>query len=38
MERSFAKEIESLSLGEGKVFDGEGILAVTKTPLQSGLS
>lgn len=38
MERSFAKEIESLSLGAGEVFEGEGILAVTKALLQSGVS
>src|SRR3989337_4419699 len=38
MERQFTKEIESLRLGEGQVFHGEGILAVTKALLQSGLS
>lgn len=38
MERSFASEIESLSLGAGEVFHGEGILAVTKALLQSGVS
>ncbi len=38
MERSFAREIESLGLGEGQVFRGEGILAVTKALLQSGVS
>ena len=38
MERSFAKEIESLKLGDGEVFHGEGILAVTKALLQSGVS
>lgn len=38
MERSFASEIKSLSLGEGDVFHGEGILAVTKALLQSGVS
>lgn len=38
MERSFAKEIEYLKLGEGEVFHGEGILAVTKALLQSGVS
>ena len=36
MERSFKKEIELLRLGEGEVFHGEGILAVTKGLLQSG--
>ena len=38
MERSFAKEVESLKLGEGEVFHGEGILAMTKALLQSGVS
>jgi indolepyruvate ferredoxin oxidoreductase, alpha subunit len=38
MERSFAKEIESLTLGAGETFYGEGILAVTKALLQSGVS
>ena len=38
MERSFAKEIENLSLGAGESFHGEGILAVTKAILQSGVS
>ena len=38
MERSFAKEIELLRLKEGEVFTGEGILAVTKALLQSGVS
>lgn len=38
MERSFAKEIESLELGAGETFHGEGILAVTKALLQSGVS
>ena len=38
MERSFATEIESLKLGEGEVFHGEGILAVTKALLQAGVS
>ena len=38
MERSFASKIESLSLGAGEVFHGEGILAVTKALLQSGVS
>ncbi|MCC6209643.1 MAG: indolepyruvate ferredoxin oxidoreductase subunit alpha [Burkholderiales bacterium] len=38
MERQFTKEIESLRLGEGEVFHGEGILAVTKALLQSGVS
>jgi len=38
MERSFAAEIESLKLGEGQVFHGEGILAMTKALLQSGVA
>src|SRR5882757_6734735 len=38
MERSFKKEVELLKLGDGAVFHGEGILAVTKALLQSGVS
>ncbi len=38
MERSFKQEIEALKLGDGEVFRGEGILAVTKALLQSGVS
>ena len=38
MERQFTKEIESLHLGDGDTFHGEGILAVTKALLQSGVS
>ena len=38
MEISFAKEIEKLKLGDGEEFFGEGILAVTKALLQSGVS
>ncbi len=37
-ERSFAEEVEDLKLGAGAVFRGEGILAVTKALLQSGVS
>ena len=37
-ERSFAKEVDSLRLGAGEVFHGEGILAVTKALLQSGVA
>ena len=37
-ERSFAKEVQSLSLGAGDTFSGEGILAVAKAALQSGVS
>jgi indolepyruvate ferredoxin oxidoreductase alpha subunit len=38
VERSFQEEIRSLSLGKGQTFKGEGILAVTKALLQSGVS
>lgn len=38
MERSFQTEINKLSLGKGDLFHGEGILAVTKGLLQSGVS
>ncbi|MEY2658396.1 MAG: hypothetical protein RLZZ395_2138 [Pseudomonadota bacterium] len=38
MEVSFHQEIESLKLGEGEVFHGEGILAVTKALLQAGVT
>ena len=38
MEVSFATEIELLKLGAGETFRGEGILAVTKALLQSGVS
>ena len=37
-ERSFAKEVRSLRLGRGMEFRGEGILAVTKALLQSGVA
>ena len=37
-EVSFHKEIESLHLGDGETFFGEGILAVTKALLQSGVA
>jgi indolepyruvate ferredoxin oxidoreductase alpha subunit len=37
-ERSFAREVQDLKLGEGDTFRGEGILAVTKALLQSGVS
>ena len=37
-ERSFAKEVKLLRLGEGDIFEGEGILAVTKAALQAGVS
>ncbi|MDH5557604.1 MAG: indolepyruvate ferredoxin oxidoreductase, partial [Alphaproteobacteria bacterium] len=37
-ERSFGKEVELLRLGDGETFHGEGILAVTKALLQSGVA
>ena len=37
-ERSFANEVQKLRLGDGEEFRGEGILAVTKALLQSGVS
>ncbi len=37
-ERSFAKEVQDLKLGAGDMFYGEGILAVTKALLHSGVS
>jgi indolepyruvate ferredoxin oxidoreductase alpha subunit len=37
-ERSFKKEVQALRLGDGDEFRGEGILAVTKALLQSGVS
>jgi indolepyruvate ferredoxin oxidoreductase, alpha subunit len=37
-ERSFTNEFRKLRLGDGEVFHGEGILAVTKALLQSGES
>lgn len=37
-ERSFKKEVQKLYLGAGEEFRGEGILAVTKALLQSGVS
>ncbi len=36
-ERSFAQEVLKLRIGEGEEFRGEGILAVTKALLQSGV-
>ena len=38
MERSFTKEVELLRKGDGEYFEGEGILAITKALLQSGVS
>jgi indolepyruvate ferredoxin oxidoreductase alpha subunit len=37
-ERSFAAEVKQLELGQGEEFAGEGILAVTKALLQSGVA
>src|ERR1700676_1532186 len=37
-ERFFTKEVQKLHLGAGEEFRGEGILAVTKALLQSGVS
>jgi len=37
-ERSFAQEVQRLRLGAGETFRGEGILAVTKALLQSGVA
>lgn len=36
-ERSFKAEVEHLKLGAGEVFTGEGILAITKALLESGV-
>jgi indolepyruvate ferredoxin oxidoreductase alpha subunit len=38
LEVSFSKEIQSLRLGAGQTFHGEGILAITKALLQSGVA
>ena len=38
MERSFAAEVKQLALGDGQILRGEGILAITKALLQSGVS
>ena len=38
MERSFAREVQLLKLPAGELFVGEGILAVTKALLQSGVT
>jgi indolepyruvate ferredoxin oxidoreductase alpha subunit len=37
-ERSFVEEVKKLRLGAGDVFSGEGILAVTKALLESGVA
>lgn len=36
-ERSFAREVQDLRLSKGETFSGEGILAITKALLQSGV-
>ena len=36
-ERSFKAEVEDLKLGAGETFTGEGILAITKALLESGV-
>jgi indolepyruvate ferredoxin oxidoreductase alpha subunit len=38
LEVSFHEEIKALRMGDGEVFHGEGILAITKGLLQSGVS
>ena len=38
MEVSFSKEVEMLRRGQGEIFHGEGILAITKALLQSGVA
>lgn len=37
-ERSFKEEVKTLRMGAGEVFSGEGILAVTKALLESGVA
>ena len=37
-ERSFSEEVQKLKLGAGAEFRGEGILAITKALLESGVS
>lgn len=36
-ERSFAEEVKKLRLGDGEIFTGEGILAITKALLECGV-
>ncbi len=36
-ERSFAREVQKLKMGEGETFRGEGILAITKALLENGV-
>src|ERR671931_496429 len=37
-ERSFAEDVKQLGYGQGQILRGEGILAITKALLQSGVS
>jgi indolepyruvate ferredoxin oxidoreductase alpha subunit len=37
-ERSFAEDVKQLGYGDGQILRGEGILAITKALLQSGVS
>src|SRR6201994_744956 len=37
-ERSFEREVQDLKLGAGEIFRGEGILAITKALLESGVA
>src|SRR5215470_7894043 len=37
-ERSFAEDVKQLGYGDGQILHGEGILAITKALLQSGVS
>ena len=36
-ERSFASEVQQLKIGNGEIFRGEGILAITKALLENGV-
>src|SRR3989441_8022531 len=38
MERSFTEDVKQLGYGDGQILHGEGILAITKAVLQSGVS
>ena len=37
-ERTFAEDVRQLAYGAGEILHGEGILAITKALLQSGVS
>ena len=37
-ELSFAEDVKQLAYGKGEILRGEGILAITKALLQSGVS